>query len=294
MFQSGEFSKISRVSKRLLHYYDEIGLFKPSYTDPMTGYRYYSADQLRDLNKILVLKDLGLSLSQIANLVKDNISNDEVSGMLKMKKSEIIETIQNDVRRLRRIEARLQQNTADDTNSTDVVIKSIPEQSCLSARAVYTSNEMAMQAAIDILYQCTRYLKPSQLDKFTGVMYSDAFNMENIDLRLGYMLSKPYNQAIKISETCSLTSCELPAIKETATSIQTTEPDLMFLTLGRIAKWIETSGYRIAGPFREVLLEAPPIKTPEDAMAALQQSMIEVQIPVEKVHTPPQLVLDTH
>ena len=45
MFLTGEFSQISRVSKRLLHYYDEIGLLKPANIDEATGYRYYSARQ---------------------------------------------------------------------------------------------------------------------------------------------------------------------------------------------------------------------------------------------------------
>jgi DNA-binding transcriptional MerR regulator len=58
MFRTGEFSNIARVSKRLLQYYDEIGLFKPARIDPQTGYRYYSAKQLPRLNRILALKDL--------------------------------------------------------------------------------------------------------------------------------------------------------------------------------------------------------------------------------------------
>ncbi len=65
MFTVGEFSRLARVSKRLLRYYDEIGLLKPSHTDPMTGYRFYSAKQMPLLNRILALKDLGLSLDQI-------------------------------------------------------------------------------------------------------------------------------------------------------------------------------------------------------------------------------------
>lgn len=62
-------SKIAQVSGRLLRYYDEIGLFKPQYSEPETGCRYYSADQLPRLNRILGLKDLGLSLEQIQRLL---------------------------------------------------------------------------------------------------------------------------------------------------------------------------------------------------------------------------------
>ena len=79
MFLAGEFSKIAQVSKRQLHFYDEIGLFKPHHIDPETGYRYYSAAQLPELNKILALKELGLSLDQIGRVINDNISAEEIT-----------------------------------------------------------------------------------------------------------------------------------------------------------------------------------------------------------------------
>src|SRR5262245_12572379 len=65
MFRIGEFSRIARVSCRLLRYYDEIGLFTPARIEQASGYRYYSAAQLPRLNRILVLRELGLSLEQI-------------------------------------------------------------------------------------------------------------------------------------------------------------------------------------------------------------------------------------
>jgi len=62
MFKIGEFSKLSQVTVKTLRYYDEIGLLKPAEVDRFTSYRYYSVDQLPRLNRILALKDLGLSL----------------------------------------------------------------------------------------------------------------------------------------------------------------------------------------------------------------------------------------
>ena len=58
----GDFSRLSWVSIKTLRYYDEMGLFKPIEVDRSTGYRYYSANQLRRLNRILALRDLDLSL----------------------------------------------------------------------------------------------------------------------------------------------------------------------------------------------------------------------------------------
>ncbi len=56
MYTVGEFSRIAQVSKRLLRYYDQIDLLKPDHSDPATGYRYYSAGQMTELNRILALR----------------------------------------------------------------------------------------------------------------------------------------------------------------------------------------------------------------------------------------------
>src|SRR5215510_5019704 len=108
MFTVGEFSSLAQVSKRLLRYYDEIGLLKPAHSDRFTGYRYYSAEQLPRLNRILALKDLGLSLDQIQRMLSDQVSTDELQGMLLLKKAEIEQQLQAEIHRIRNIESRLQ------------------------------------------------------------------------------------------------------------------------------------------------------------------------------------------
>lgn len=59
MLKIGEFSKLSRVSVRMLRHYDELGLLAPSEVDPMTGYRYYSERQLIAAGRIAALRALG-------------------------------------------------------------------------------------------------------------------------------------------------------------------------------------------------------------------------------------------
>ena len=83
MIEIGDFSKLSQVSVKALRLYDEMGLLKPARVDNFTGYRYYSADQLPRLNRILALKDLGFSLGQIAQLLKDNCPPSNCEGCLK-------------------------------------------------------------------------------------------------------------------------------------------------------------------------------------------------------------------
>lgn len=65
MFEISDFSKISGVSVKTLRFYDQLGLLKPARTDETTGYRYYTAEPLLRLHRILAYKDLGFALDQI-------------------------------------------------------------------------------------------------------------------------------------------------------------------------------------------------------------------------------------
>ena len=65
MLKIGDFSKLAQVSVKTLRHYGKLGLLTPAWIDRFTSYRYYTLDQLRRLNRILALKDLGFSLEQV-------------------------------------------------------------------------------------------------------------------------------------------------------------------------------------------------------------------------------------
>lgn len=69
MLTIGEFSKLCRVSSRMLRHYDRIGLLRPCHIGQSNGYRYYDASQLRDAARIETLKNYGFSLAEIAQLL---------------------------------------------------------------------------------------------------------------------------------------------------------------------------------------------------------------------------------
>lgn len=71
MLKIGDFSKLSRISIRMLRHYDEIGLIQPRMTDPASGYRYYSEEQLTIAGRILALKDMDFSLAAIIEILKN-------------------------------------------------------------------------------------------------------------------------------------------------------------------------------------------------------------------------------
>lgn len=88
MFSIGEFARLGDVSVRTLRHYDEIGLLRPAQVDPVTGYRGYSPGQLGQLNRIIALKELGLSLTQARRLL-DGITLDELRGMLILRRAQL-------------------------------------------------------------------------------------------------------------------------------------------------------------------------------------------------------------
>lgn len=68
MMRIGEFSTLAKITVKTLRFYDEIGLFKPSFVDD-NGYRYYSIDQLGDLQKIISLREIDMPIDEIKSIM---------------------------------------------------------------------------------------------------------------------------------------------------------------------------------------------------------------------------------
>ena len=137
MFKIGEFSQMGQVSVRMLRHYDKMGLLVPNHVDKFTGYRYYALDQLPRLNRILALKDLGLSLEEISHLLENDLQAEQLHGMLLMKQSQIEQSILEEQMRLRRVAARLKRIEGEDRPSPfEIVIKTMSSMTVIGTREV--------------------------------------------------------------------------------------------------------------------------------------------------------------
>jgi DNA-binding transcriptional MerR regulator len=65
-----DIARIAGTTSRTLRHYDDIGLLKPSRTGP-NGYRYYNQAALVQLQRILLLRGLGLGLPTIGQVLDD-------------------------------------------------------------------------------------------------------------------------------------------------------------------------------------------------------------------------------
>ena len=66
----GEFARRSRLSPKALRLYDGLGLLSPARVDELSGYRYYESGQLQQARLISTLRQVGVPLSTIRELLE--------------------------------------------------------------------------------------------------------------------------------------------------------------------------------------------------------------------------------
>ena len=124
LMKIGEFSKLSRVSVRMLRHYDEIGLLKPAETDPWTDYRYYRADQLPTMCRIAALKDIGFSLAEIAQMLTEDA--DRLEERFDRRQRQLEAEARDVAQKRMLLDAARNRLRKDETMSYHITLKTIP------------------------------------------------------------------------------------------------------------------------------------------------------------------------
>ena len=86
LMRIGEIAAFFGVSVKALRMYEKIGILKPVKVDRYTGYRYYTPDQVKELDAILELRELGFSLNEIKKLLEDGVTKGQYVELLTHKK----------------------------------------------------------------------------------------------------------------------------------------------------------------------------------------------------------------
>src|SRR5215470_8322983 len=123
MYGIGRVARLAQVSVRTLRHYDDLGLLKPSHVDPITGYRHYTPEQVLRLHRILVLRDLGVPLAQIGRLIDDDVTVEQLRGILRLRQAEARARLAAQTEQLRRVEVRLAQLEEASVTDYDVIVK---------------------------------------------------------------------------------------------------------------------------------------------------------------------------
>jgi DNA-binding transcriptional MerR regulator len=251
MFAIGEFARHGRVSVRMLRHYDAIGLLRPAYVDPVSGYRSYTASQLADLNRIVALKDLGFSLEQVGTMLADDLGPAEFRAMLTMRRAQLETTVSESYARLAQIEARLRGLEAD-IPSTDIVVKDLP-----AVRLVGLTGTVSSFTPEDI----TPVVRP--LCAELGRRLPDA------DVRPSGRLTCLYEDQTEVVVRATVPAAvdtggrlngleiiDLPAV-QAATLIHRGPIDQVLPSWQALARWLDDNRRSAVDPARELYLDTP-------------------------------------
>jgi DNA-binding transcriptional MerR regulator len=273
VFSIGEFARHGRVSVRMLRHYDAIGLLRPATVDAVSGYRFYQAAQLAELNRVIALKDLGFTLGQVQAILAEQVSAAELRGMLKLRRAEIFERIEAETARLARVEARLLTIEDEARVPVDgVVIKRL---------APVRVGELTGTAAGYEPEAITPVIQPLYCELFqqlavAGVTaagpavayYEDATDGDGA-IVVHAAVPVVTERSGEHSREPGFRVVDLPEVDTAAAIIHHGSMDEVLATGQALARWIDASGYRSAGYAREVTLEHSA--DPDQWVTELQQ-----------------------
>ncbi len=290
MLKIGDFSRLAHLTVKTLRHYAEMGLFKPAWTDRFTGYRYYSLDQLPRLNRILALKDLGFSLDQIGELLDENLSLDQMRGMLRQKQAELEVRLLAEKNRLEMVAARLQQIEQEGSLvGADVVVKHIQPLPIAALREIAPSVERLPAFIHRMTGQLSAWLEQVNLHPAGPwlVLYPETeYREHNIPVELGVILPPDALSKGVPANRAGFELRLLPAVEQMACLVHAGPQETLAQAHTGLYTWMDSHRYRPAGAPRELYLRdetslpADPFTGARPAGQAAQ--VIEVQIPVER------------
>lgn len=195
MLKIGNFSKLSRISIRMLRHYDQIGLLVPQSTDHFTSYRYYNEDQLPIAGKISALKDMGFGLATIAEIMKSYDDKQKLAEFLEVKQLELQEEARQANHRLLLLETAIKRLRKDSTNMNyNVTLKEIPERYVASVRKVIPTYEQEGMLW-GILMQETEQLRMQDGDPCyaLAIFHDNEYKETNVDVEVQKSVRGKYN-----------------------------------------------------------------------------------------------------
>ena len=269
MFKIGDFSKLTFVSVRMLRYYDEMGLFKPWFVDDFTGYRFYSASQIKKLNLIVSLRDFGFNVSEIS-LVLNESSDEKQKEMLVKKQSEIEQTILSQQKILEKINSTIKNLDKERVNmSYNVKLKSVPSYSVISLREViptYADEGRLWEKLCAFMEQ--KELSGGKLCFATYL--DDGYKESDVDVEIVMEVSK------KLKDEDGFVFKETETLEQVASILVPGDFSNISPAFSFLAGWIEENGYSVCGHSRELPIRGPwSDNNPDDYLN-------EIQIPVTK------------
>jgi DNA-binding transcriptional MerR regulator len=280
MLRIGDFSKVAKVSIRMLRHYDQMGLLKPAYIDAMSGYRSYSINQLPKLNRIIFLKDIGFSLNEISELIDDNISIEEMKIMLLKRQRDLENEISMAQLNLSTVMERLR--TIENEREIpiyDITVKSTESYSVATFRNIVPHvREMCTYcySMYSKLYKELKKLNISTIGPEITFYYNEEYTETDLDMEVSIVIEGNSVEIDKIKES-ELTFKKISNQEKVASLIYSGSYEGVEGGIIELLKWIGSNNWEVIGELREIHLSGP---AHVDDMVQ-DHAVIELQIPIK-------------
>ncbi|EUJ48467.1 MerR family transcriptional regulator [Paenilisteria rocourtiae] len=244
MFQIGEFSRLANVSIRSLRHYDKIGLLVPEKINIETNYRYYSAKQLQTINKIQKLKEIGLGLSVINEILSSGSDVKTIQSHFAIRELELqeeLETITQQRLLLESSLAVLKENSAK--WNYHIIKKEIPKRFVASVRdtiPTFASEGLLWERLYgEIIPQQAQFAKePFSMAIFHDEVYRDA----DVDVEVQVSL-----KTAAYDSRNGVAFKEAPEVSVASVIINGSYEQMTAVTEA-VAVWLENHEYQLNGP----------------------------------------------
>jgi DNA-binding transcriptional MerR regulator len=253
MYGIGTVARLAQVSPRTLRHYDDIGLLRPAQVDPATGYRRYSPAQLHRLHRILVLRDLGVPLAEIGALLEEDVTVEELRGILRLRRAEARARLATQAAQLTRVETRLAQLEEDPMTSHEVIVKRLDPVRLAALTEDLTGHDQIADAA-DRLYPRLHAALAARGVAHGGLSLAlyDESGDEQHPVRFTAALPVPDGVTV---EGDGIATVDLPAVDRAATTVVRGAPEGFPAAFGALHAWVERTGHRTACHEREVYID---------------------------------------
>lgn len=224
------------------------------------------------LNYITALKNLGLSLEEVAKLINNDLPITKIKEIFISKQAELQQRVNEERNRLELVEKLLQKIEKEGAMPDyQVVIKKVEPQTIASIRAVLPSYGDIGQLYAEIF----GYLGSQGITIPAGptifICYDPEYKEKDVDVEAGVPISKDIPSAGRVS------IYKLPGMEEAACTIYKGPYENIGEAYSAIMSWAESNGYQITGPDRELYLTSPADTNDPN------QYVTEIQFPVNKV-----------
>lgn len=267
MYSIGAFSKINKITTKMLRHYDEIGLLKPNNVDKFTGYRYYTTEQLPKLHEILALKQMGLSLQDIKEVL-DNPS--ALNIFLKLKEEEIKKNMISEERKLAQIRSFTNLIKGELEFMYTPIIKELPKVIVASMRKVVKSHD-------ELFYLCPEVMAKemgrlgcecSEPSYCFSIYHDGEYKEKNIDVEICEAITE-INQDSEI-----LKFRVINKVENAACVLHKGPYNMLGEAYSFVFKWIEDNNYEFIDNPRESYIDGIWNRESDE------EWLTEIQVPI--------------